>query len=222
MNRGLVAFAFCVALVPPVTLAVPPPRDGSPTIIGIGFIGDSITSGERVSRPPTAVVTTMLTNRSTVALAFNRGRSGTTTWDWLPGRGLLESAKRSFAANRIRRVHIALGTNDAKRLVETTPESYAANLAAIAKDLEDAGFEPVISAPPELLAKSPCGEFAAESPSLVRAYAQAAARSKFAGRGAAASFAVVDNDPGLLSRDLIHPMQDGSDRIGAAWAFSLR
>lgn len=221
MYRGLAFAAFCMASMPPV-LALPPDPQGAPRIIAMGFIGDSITSGERVSRAPPDVVASLLTNASTVVFSFNRGRSGTSTWDWLPGHGLLEMAKRSFSLHHVHRVHIALGTNDAKRQIETSPKQYAANLAAIAKDLQSAGFDPVVSAPPALLAKSPCGDFAKESPWLVRAYAQASEASPFAGRSVARSFSIVDSDATLLSRDQIHPTQEGSNTLASVWAESLK
>lgn len=222
MNRRTVALALCVAVMPLETLAVPPVPRGSPTIVGIGFIGDSITAGEGVMVSPPSVVAALLSDRRSVVFAFNRGRRGTATWDWLPGNGQLEMAKRSFAEHGVHRVHIALGTNDARRSIHTSPEQYAANLAAITADLAKAGFEPVVSAPTALLATSPCGSFSTESPALVREYARVATESTFAGRAAGATFSAFDQNAQLLSRDQIHPTQQGVTTVATAWANSLR
>jgi hypothetical protein len=107
----------------------------------IGFIGDSITDGNRCSSnnyPSTVAV-------SDLGLGFidiKRGISGATSASYLSTN--LADTISDFQNAGIEVVHIMLGTNDSKVVETILPAEYVANMQAIIAQLKVAGIRKII------------------------------------------------------------------------------
>jgi len=114
--------------------------------LNIVFIGDSITEGGGLEKPPPATASEFLTNEKAIDIHFsNQGHSGFTTLDFLPGSGDTFTAIQK-AADSLRKLNdgillfsIMIGTNDSAEEgpngSPVSPATYRQNLQTIIDSL---------------------------------------------------------------------------------------
>ena len=112
--------------------------------VEIVFIGNSITQGARLAHPETegpAPQTVELLREEGYDVKYaNRGRSGTTTYDWLPGSGkcfgpMIAAADGLFTPEAEHVFSVMLGTNDSAETrcngAPVSAEQYEKNVCTI-------------------------------------------------------------------------------------------
>lgn len=125
------------------SLAVAAPDLGP---LAIGFVGDSITAGTNGN--PVAAMAAWLGAQGYAVTAVNRGVSGTSTADWLPGGSYLPAAVSAFGAAGVTVVQVMLGTNDWRTPNSFSPAQHGTNMRAIVLALRAAGFLVVLCKSP--------------------------------------------------------------------------
>ena len=133
-------------------LAINPPALGA---LNIGFIGDSITAGTNGN--PVAAMVAFLSTKGYAAVATNKGVSGTSTTDWLPGGSYLPAAISAFQSAGVTVVQVMLGTNDWRTPNSLTAAQHSANMRAIVAALRTAGFLVMINKAPWMLPNENAG-----------------------------------------------------------------
>jgi lysophospholipase L1-like esterase len=200
----------------------PPTRES----LNIGFIGDSITFGSGCTPPCINAVDTEVAGLRAAGFTVNyvnRGLSGATTAKWLPAGSALPAAIADFRSQGIDTVSVMLGTNDAKRLVATSPQDYLANMRMIVGALysEASGIKRVIlNIPPYLVPGSLNNAWDAESNLLLQQYALQLEWVEGAYRGDRSAFVYFQAHPDQL-RDGVHPGVLGHAALGRAWMSAL-
>ena len=124
------------------TLAVTPPALGA---LKLGFVGDSITAG--TNGDPVSAMAAALGVQGYTVTAVNRGVSGSSTADWLPGGSTLPAAISAFTSAGVSIVQVMLGTNDGRTPNNLTAAQTAANLRLIVAALRTAGFQVLLHKP---------------------------------------------------------------------------
>lgn len=98
-------------------------------------IGDSLTEGYLTSGGAARTVAQEDTAMANITgLTFNtqiQGVGGTTTTDWLPGTGNLNTAISTANANSVEVISVWLGTNDCNGILLTPVATYLSNLQSI-------------------------------------------------------------------------------------------
>ena len=227
----------------------------------IGFIGDSITTGyNEAGRTITpgvndaaALTIRKLAQTKTAALAdsgiawsaYNQAADGTTTSDWQPGDGSVESkAKAAFAAafgqpdpkaNPVW-VVVTLGTNDVRSDARHrfTAKRHGRNLQALTADLVASGYNVILNEPPPFVVPTRFSGIVWDAGSLrlLRSYlpADRAVVSSFARTapnrvflGDTSAFSVFAAHPALFQEHGtsggLHPSgTGGTNALAAGWA----
>jgi lysophospholipase L1-like esterase len=199
-------------------------RPAAPTgrPLTIGFVGDSITAnvppdgGRSVADEAASALGKRLGGRRVAAV--NAAVAGSTSADWRPGKPHLNAALDAFKKRGVERVLVMLGTNDAIR-DRRAPAAYAANVEALARALNTAGYKVILNVPPYCVpgAKG----VSAEASALCRAYQDAVAglnrgRDVVLGDDGQA-YEYFRRHPDEL-HDGIHPNQRGARSLADIWA----
>lgn len=191
--------------------------------IVVGFIGDSITQGAVVDRPPTVYTGRNLAQGPTgiPIRCINEGISGTTTVDWASGSANLMAAMAAFATAGVSIVCVNLGVNDAKTAARTSLIDYQNNLAGMIADLTFAGYTVVLNHPTYVVPGS-FGEWdAASSAVWLPAYGgimTALSDGTTIIDGDHAGFAYFQANPSALL-DGVHPNSSvGNPTLGGFWS----
>jgi lysophospholipase L1-like esterase len=184
----------------------------------IGFIGDSITVGPKQG---VTAVRAEMANLEDNYVAINKGVSGTTSSDWLPGGLLFDTALSTFKTQNVHTVSIMLGTNDSRNDRAISPAMYRRNMERIVESLLSSGVvtHVVLNSPPYVVVKS-LTLWDGSSTTRLKQYAvQLDAISKRAGvaRGDTKAFDYFKERPGLLA-DGVHPSSEGAESLGKMWA----
>lgn len=117
--------------VPIPTLPALETSSFSENLVIVG-IGDSITAGGGIL---TNLETMLESNIDGSVTTVNRGLSGSTTTDWLPGTSLLNNTISQANIDQATDVVIMLGTNDSKIGVKTSSGTYQSNITSITTEL---------------------------------------------------------------------------------------
>jgi hypothetical protein len=184
----------------------------------IGFIGDSITDGNRCSSGnyPSVVAADLLDMTQ-----YKFGTSGATTKSYLAS--YLAAAKASFKTNGVEIVHIMLGTNDSKTSESISPDDYKNNLQAIIDQLTDpsVGVKKVILSYPmssylgnDVAAQAKLAAFIPMIDELVD--------GETVLLGDTQALADFRTNMGTLTCDTAHPNQAGNVQLGTYWANAIK
>jgi lysophospholipase L1-like esterase len=193
----------------------------------VGFIGDSITEGivlpdHFTQSPPTRMAAFMnAANDARRIYAVNKGASGRTTADWVPGTAYYNDAVYAFSSYAVSRVLIMLGTNDSQVAFAIPPAIYKSNLLLTINDLLALGYPSIsLNQPPYPTPGSGSGAWNAASPGLVQGYISAinalVNRTTIKQGNITANSYFANNPSAML--DGIHPTVAGSDYLGQLWA----
>jgi lysophospholipase L1-like esterase len=191
----------------------------SPYSTTIGFIGDSITAGNKCSSgnyPPVEAVNELASGFT----AINRGISNVTTTTYLLGTNWT-SAVNQFNAGGVEVVHIMLGTNDIgdnsitaavyKENMQTIIDRLFAQVASVKKI--------IISDPMALLAnQAPARNKRAEISVVI----DELVNGETVLRGDKEAYAYFQANLTSLTCDNTHPNQVGNVQLGTYWANAIR
>ena len=183
----------------------------------IGFIGDSITHS--LSRQTGAVEAEQALLKD--ILAINRGKSGSTTADWLPGRPLFDDTLAVFKAQNVHTVSIMLGTNDARADKAISPAIYRNNMERIIKALLDSGVVRlvIINYPPYVVPGShqAWNDASVTRLKLYSKQLDVVVRERGVAQGDIDAFSYFKAHPYQLV-DGVHPTIRGNEKLGELWA----
>ena len=183
----------------------------------IGFIGDSITHGKTGQEGPIEAELAMLKGNT----AINRAVSGTTSGDWLPGRGLFDDTLTIFKTHGVHTVSVMLGTNDARKDKSVAPATYRRNMERIIRALLDSGVVRlvIINYPPYVVpgAHRLWDEASDARMQLYMKELDAITPQRGVARGDTTAYAYFKYHDYYLA-DGVHPSELGNAALGRLWA----
>lgn len=187
--------------------------------IKIGYIGDSITQGPKDARN---AVDSEVASLGKDFAAVNRGKSGTTTANWLPGYPLFDDALASFKAQNVHVVSIMLGVNDARTDIAMAPAVYKKNLSTIIAGLLASGTikQVIVNYPTYVVAG--VGLWDTTSVARLKRYMSCIddlAKEKNIARGDTKAFGHFQEHVNELV-DGVHPNNEGNRQLGRLWAYA--
>lgn len=226
-SSALVGVALLAAIVGLFGMLAPAQQPASTRTaikqpVKIGFIGDSITHGTNATRNAVQVeIATLGSNYAGV----NRGVSGATTENWLPGKPLFDTAAAAFKTQNVSVVSIMLGTNDASKLHSLSPKEYRQNLLKIIDGLREktTARSVIINYPPYVLPK-PASHWDKKSIWRLQEYTAAIdslADGTFVLLGDTAALHYFSEHPEDLA-DGVHPNDTGYYKLGQLWAAAFK
>jgi lysophospholipase L1-like esterase len=188
----------------------------------LGFIGDSITYGPKQGEGAVAAEMASLKNDY---VAVNKGASGTTTTDWLPGSLLFDSALSAFKTQNVHTVSIMLGTNDARHDRAVSPAMYRRNIERIIENLLGSGVvtQVIINYPPYVVPGA-LGLWDGASTARLKLYAaqlDVVVQERGVAKGDSRAFSYFEHRPYQLV-DGVHPNGLGAEALGKMWADAYR